>query len=54
MRDKYMQEINTENYLKRKKIKKENMEKNRYHNIFEEKKQKLKEYQQNNRMIKKS
>ena len=45
MRDKYMQEINTEIYLKRKKIKKENMEKNRYHNMFEEKKQKLKEYQ---------
>ena len=54
MRDKYMQEINTEIYLKRKKIKKENMEKNRYHNMFEEKKQKLKEYQKNYRMVKKS
>ena len=54
MRDKYMQEINTEIYLKRKKIKKENMEKNRYHNMFEEKKQKLKEYQKNCREAKKS
>ena len=53
MRDKYMQEINTEIYLKRKKIKKENMEKNRY-NMFEEKKQKLKEYQKNYRLVKKS
>ena len=41
-----MQEINTETYLK-KKIKKENMEEIDYHNMSEEKKQKLKEYQKN-------
>ena len=40
-----MQEINTEIYLKKKKIKRENMEgRNRYHNMSETKKLKLKEY----------
>ena len=39
-----MQEINTEMYLKKKKIKSE-YGRNRYHNMSEEKKQKLKEYQ---------
>ena len=38
------QKINTENYLKRKKIKKERMEK-KYQNISEENRKKLKEYQ---------
>ena len=40
------QEINIGTYLKKKKFKKENMEKT-YHNMSEEKKQKLKEYQKN-------
>ena len=35
------------NIWRRKKIKRENMEKNRYHSMSEEKKQKLKEYQKN-------
>ena len=39
------QEINTETYLKKINRKRENMEKNKYHNIPEEKKQELKEYQ---------
>ena len=46
--------INTETYLKKKKIKRENMEKNRYHIMSEEKKQELKEYQKNYREAKKS
>ena len=49
-----MQGINTETYLKKKKIKRENMEKNRYHIMSEEKKQELKEYQKNYREAKKS
>ena len=40
------QKINTETYLKKKKIKKE-YGKNRYRNMSEEKKQRLREYQQN-------
>ena len=40
-------------YLKKKKIKKGNME-NRYHNMSEEKKQRLKGYQKNYRKAKKS
>ena len=40
--------INIETYQKKKKLKKENMEKNRYHNMSEEKKQELKEYQKRN------
>ena len=47
------QEINTEIYLKKKKIKRENME-NRYHNMCEENKQRLKECQKNYREAKKS
>ena len=39
------QKINRETYLKKKKIKRENMEKNKYRNMFEEKKKRLKEYQ---------
>ena len=46
--------INIETYLKKKKTKRENMEKNRYHNMSEEKKQKLKEYQKNYHEAKKS
>ena len=38
------QDISTEIYLKKKKIKRENMEKKRHHNMSTEKKQKLKEY----------
>ena len=49
-----MQGINTETYLKKKKIKRENMEKNRYHIMSEEKKHELKEYQKNYREAKKS
>ena len=48
------QKINAETYLKKTKTKRENMEKNRYHNMSEEKKQKLKEYQKNYREAKKS
>ena len=36
------QEINTETYVKKKKLKKENMGKNKYCNMSEEKKEKLK------------
>ena len=39
------QEINIETYLKKIKRKRENMEKNRYHNMSVEKKQVLKKYQ---------
>ena len=39
------QETNIVHYLKKIRIKKENMEKNRYHVMSEEKKQELKEYQ---------
>ena len=42
-----MQEINKEIYLKKKKNKKREYGRNRYHNMSEEKKQKLKEYQKN-------
>ena len=49
-----MKEINTETYLQKKKIKRENMEKNGYHNMSEEKNQRLKEYQKNYRESKKS
>ena len=43
-----IKEINTEAYLKKKKVKKKReCEKNRYHNISEEKKQRIKEYQKN-------
>ena len=48
------QEINTEIYLKKKKNEKREYGKNRYHNMSEEKKQKLKEYQKNYREVKKS
>ena len=37
-------EINTKAYLKKKKDKKRECGKNRYHNISEEKRQKIKEY----------
>ena len=37
------QEINTETYMKKKKLKKANMGKNKYCNMSEEKKEKLKE-----------
>ena len=40
--------------MKKKKIKRENMEKNRYLNMSEEKKQRLKEYQKDYREAKKS
>ena len=40
-----MQEINTKTYLKKKKIKKREHRRNRYRNMSEEKKQRLKEYQ---------
>ena len=46
------QEINTETYLKKKK--KREYGKNIYHNMSEEKKQRLKEYQKNYRETKKS
>ena len=42
------QEINIETYLKKKKTKGDNMEKT-YHNMSEEKKQRLTEYQKNYR-----
>ena len=48
------QEINTEIYLKKKKNEKREYGKNRYHNMSEEKKQKLKEYQKNYRETNKS
>ena len=50
---KNQQEINTETYLKKKKNKKREYGQNRYH-MFEEKKQKLIEYQKNYREPKKS
>ena len=46
------QEINTEIYLKKKKIKKREYGKNRYRNMSEQKKQRLKEYQKNYREAK--
>ena len=49
-----MQEINTEIYLKKKKKKKIEYGRNRYHNMSKEKKQKLKEYQTYYREAKKS
>ena len=48
------QEINIETYLKNKKIKKREYGKNRYHNMSEGKKIRLKEYQKNYRQAKKS
>ena len=39
------QKINTKTYLKKKKIKKREHRRNRYRNMSEEKKQRLKEYQ---------
>ena len=48
------QEVNIETNLKEKEIKKENMEKNRYLNMSEEKKKRLKEYQKNYSEAKKS
>ena len=47
-------EPNIENYLKNKKIKKREHGKNRYRNIPEEKKQRLKKYQKNYRKVRKS
>ena len=47
-------EANIENYLKNKKIKKREHGKNRYRNIPEEKKQRLKKYQKNYRKVRKS
>ena len=49
-----MREINIETYPKKKKNKKREYGKNRYHNISEEKKQRLKEYQKNYREAKNS
>ena len=49
-----MQEIDTETYLKKKEIKKREYGKKRYHNLSEEKKQRLKEYQKNYRDSKNS
>ena len=49
-----MQEINTEIYLKKKKNKKIEYGRNRYHNMSKEKKQKLKEYRTYYREAKKS
>ena len=46
--------MNTEAYLKKKKNKKREYGKNRYHNMSHEKKQRLKEYQKNYYWIKKS
>ena len=51
---KSMREINIETFLKKKKKKKREYGKNRYHNMSEEKKQRLKEYQKNYREAKKS
>ena len=47
------QKINIENYLKKKKNIKREYGKNRYHNMSEEKKKRLKEYQKNYREAKK-
>ena len=49
-----MQGINTETYLKKKKNKKREYGKNRYHNMSEEKNQRLKKYQKNYREAKES
>ena len=49
-----LQKINIETYLKKVRIKKKEYGKNRYHNMSEEKKQRLKEYQKNYRKAKKS
>ena len=49
-----MRKINTETYLYRKKNKKIKYGKNRYHNMSEEKKQRLKIYQKHYRSYKKS
>ena len=49
-----MQGINTETYLKKKKNKKRENGKNRYHNMSEEKNQRLKKYQKNYREAKES
>ena len=46
--------MNTEAYLKKKKNKKREYGKNRYHNMSHEKEQRLKEYQKNYYRIKKS
>ena len=43
--------MNTEIYLKKIKIKGENIEKNKYHNMSQEKKKRLKEYQKNYREV---
>ena len=48
------QEINTETYQKKKKIKGENMEKNRYRNMSEEKNIKTKRISKNHRKAKNS
>ena len=49
-----MQEINIETYFKKKKIKRRNTEKKtKKHNMSEEKKQRLNEYQKNYREAKK-
>ena len=48
----YKQEINTETYLKKKE--KREYVKNRYHNMSEEEKKRLNEYQKNYRKAKKS
>ena len=53
MKEKSKQEINIETYLKRIRMKKREYGKNRYHNMSEEKKQKLKEYQRKYRKAKK-
>ena len=49
-----MQGINTETYLKKKKNKKREYGKNRYHNMSQEKNQRLKKYQKNYREAKES
>ena len=48
------QEINAETYLKKKKNKKREYGKNRYLDMSEERKQRLKEYQKNYRETKKA
>ena len=47
------QKINTETYLKKEKNKKIEYGRNRYRNMSEEKKQRLKEYQKKYRLMKK-
>ena len=49
-----MQEINTEIYLKKKENVKRQYGRNRYHNMSEEKKQRLKEHKKKYREAKKS